>query len=176
MSKSSQNRRNLRGGVNLFSPNMTNAVRHIECDFLSIFSVFVLTLFVSQISQSATISHRQFGSAGIVDPNTQYTTTSYDYSGEIPGTEGMDEMSVVQTLRHDIQLLNEEIATCERKRKGWVAATVVGGVGVVGTGVAALVQNSKIQDKKSELKQVQSNVDSTKQDVKSAQSRLDNMR
>jgi len=175
MYKSSKNRRNLRGGVSLVAPNMTNAVRHIDIKILSIFSVLFLTLFIPQISQGATVNHRQFGAASTVQSGTEYAIASYDYSGEVPGTEGMDEMAVVQTLRHDIQLLDEEIATCERKRKGWVAATVVGGVGVVGTGVAALVQNSKIQDKKSELEQVKSNVASTKQSVQSAQSRFDNM-
>ena len=149
---------------------MTNAVRHIEHKFLLKFSVFVLTLLIPQISSAVSINQRQFGAGAQVA-----SSDAYDYYGEVPGTEGMDEMTVVSTLRHDIQLLDEEIATCERKRKGWVAATVVGGVGVVGTGVAALVQNSKIQDKKSELKNVQSNIESTKQDIKSAESRLNNM-
>jgi outer membrane murein-binding lipoprotein Lpp len=71
--------------------------------------------------------------------------------------------------------LDEELRQCERKRKGWVAATVVGGVGVVGTGIAALVQNSKIQDKKAELKRVEGDVASAKEDVNRAQERLDKM-
>ena len=85
-----------------------------------------------------------------------------DYSNEVPGTEGMDEMQVVSALKHDIQLLDEEIMKCERKRKGWVAATVVGGVGAVGTGVAALVQHNKIQDKKDELNKIQNDINSAK--------------
>lgn len=120
---------------------------------------------IPQNSYSVAINERSFGAGN-------QTTGSYDYNGEVPGTEGMDEMTVVKTLRHDIQLLDEEIATCERKRKGWVAATVVGGVGVVGTGVAALVQNSKIQDKKSELNRVQSDINTTKQDIETARQQL----
>lgn len=103
--------------------------------------------------------------------------SDYDY-GEldtVPGAEGMSEMQVVQELRHDIQVLDEQIATCERKRKGWVAATVVGGVGVVGTGIAALVQNSKIQEKKSELSQVKANVDNTDRQIQEANRTLNNM-
>ena len=51
----------------------------------------------------------------------------------------------------------------------------MGGVGVVGTGIGAIVQHNKIQDKKTELQQVQSNVADTKQNVQSAQERLKNM-
>lgn len=135
---------------------------YIKCGLLS------CLLFIPQFSYSVAITERQFGAGN-------QATGSYDYYGEVPGTEGMDEMSVVSTLRHDIQLLDEEIAACERKRKGWVAATVVGGVGVVGTGVAALVQNSKIQDKKSELNRVQSDISATKQDIETARQKLNNM-
>ena len=87
----------------------------------------------------------------------------------------MTEMEVVATLKHDIDLLDEEIRQCERKRKGWVAATVAGGVGVVGTGIAALVQNSKIQDKKAELKRAEGDVAAAKESVKRAEDRLDRL-
>jgi hypothetical protein len=102
-------------------------------------------------------------------PNSSGTTT---YTEEVPGTQGMDEMQVVSTLRHDIQLLDAEIAKCERKRKGWVTATVIGGVGAVGTGIAALVQHNKIQDKKADLQKVQSDIDAKKQEVQSANTKL----
>ena len=46
---------------------------------------------------------------------------------------------------------------------------------MVGTGIAALVQNSKIQDKKAELKRVEGDVASAKEDVNRAQERLDKM-
>jgi len=107
--------------------------------------------------------------------NRQFESNALDVSAVIPGTEGMSEMEVIATLKHDIDVLDEELRQCERKRKGWVAATVVGGVGVVGTGIAALVQNSKIQEKKAELKRVEGDVASAKQDVERAQQRLDGM-
>lgn len=152
----------------MVDPNMTNEVRHIRHNFL--FSAFLfIALFIPQTLLAIAITERQFGAY----PDSE--SGSYGYSSEVPGTEGMDEMTVVSTLRHDIQLLDEEIMKCERKRKGWVAATVVGGVGVVGTGIGAIVQHNKIQDKKSELQQVQSNVADTKQSVHSAQERLNNM-
>lgn len=76
----------------------------------------------------------------------------------IPGTEGMDERQIIATLRQDIQVLDQEIAQCERKRKGWVAATIVGGVGVVGTGIAAIVQGNNLHDTKSELQDVKNEI------------------
>ena len=104
-----------------------------------------------------------------------FESNALDVTSVIPGTEGMTEMEVVATLKHDIDLLDEELRQCERKRKGWVAATVVGGVGVVGTGIAALVQNSKIQEKKSELKRVESDVKAAKESASQAQQRFNEM-
>ncbi len=128
---------------------------------ISLLALFLAVLPV--LSHAATPKARQFESNAL------------DVSAVVPGTEGMSEMEVIAQLKQDIAVLDDEILKCERKRKGWVAATVVGGVGVVGTGVAALVQNSKIQEKKSELKRVESEVQSAKEDVGKAQQRLDNM-
>ena len=149
---------------------MTHCSNKCKCMQFSRFAIFVFlfsTILIPQYSYSIELKQRQFGASVA----TGAATGGY----EVPGTEGMSEMEAIQTLRHDIQLLDEEIMKCDRKRKGWVAATVVGGVGVVGTGVAALVQNSKIQDKKSELKQVKSDLESTNQDVRDAKQRFDNM-
>ena len=107
--------------------------------------------------------------------NRHFESNELDVTAVIPGTEGMSEMEVIATLKHDIDVLDEELRQCERKRKGWVAATVVGGVGVVGTGIAALVQNSKIQDKKAELKRIEGDVASAKEDVNRAEERLNKM-
>lgn len=95
-----------------------------------------------------------------------------DVSLVVPGTEGMSEMEVVTTLKYDIELLDEELRACERKRKGWVAATVVGGAGVVGTGIAALVQNSKIQDKKSDIKRIDDEIANTNANIESVNQEL----
>ena len=44
---------------------------------------------------------------------------------------------------------------CENTKKGWVAATVVGGVGVAATGTAAIVQGVKINQQKKEKTEAQ---------------------
>ena len=62
-----------------------------------------------------------------------------------------DVLSVVvqpSALENDIAILDEEIAKCEKQKKGWIAATVIGSAGVVSTGIAAGVQGVKIKDQK----------------------------
>jgi negative regulator of sigma E activity len=55
---------------------------------------------------------------------------------------------VLQTLKNEIQQIDSEMARCEKAKKGWVAATVVGGVGVAATGAAAIAQGVKISQNK----------------------------
>ena len=54
---------------------------------------------------------------------------------------------VLKTLKEEIEQIDSEMARCEKAKKGWVAATVVGGVGVAATGTAAIVQAVKINQK-----------------------------
>lgn len=67
----------------------------------------------------------------------------------------MDKDQIIATLKNDIKLIDEQMAQCKKQQKGWTAATVIGGLGVVGTGIGAIVQNNQIKDKKSELKNAQ---------------------
>ena len=62
-----------------------------------------------------------------------------------------DEAEDIATLEQDIKILDEEIAKCKKQKKGWIAATVVGSVGTVSTGVAAAVQGVKLKEKKDEV-------------------------
>lgn len=78
--------------------------------------------------------------------------------------EDFDEDSAIATLENDIRILDEEIAKCEKSKKGWIAATVIGGAGVVATGVAAGVQGVKIKEQKDEIKSQKETIkDLTKQ-------------
>ena len=58
---------------------------------------------------------------------------------------------ILNTLKNEIAQIDSEMIRCEKTKKGWVAATVVGGVGVVSTGVAAGVQGAKIHDQKQDI-------------------------
>jgi len=60
---------------------------------------------------------------------------------------------LIRELKEEIAQIDSEMIRCERVKKGWVAATVVGGVGVAATGTAAIVQGVKInQQNKTEEK------------------------
>ena len=55
---------------------------------------------------------------------------------------------IIRELRDEIQQIDSEMVRCEKAKKGWVAATVVGGVGVAATGTAAIVQGVKLNQQK----------------------------
>ena len=64
----------------------------------------------------------------------------------------MDEADAIATLENDIAILDSEIEKCEKSKKGWIAATVIGSAGVLSTGIAAGVQGAKIKEQKDEIK------------------------
>ena len=64
---------------------------------------------------------------------------------------GMDESVVVAQLEAEIADIRAQREECEKQRKGWIAATAVGGAGVVATGVAAIIQNKNLQESKTQL-------------------------
>lgn len=79
--------------------------------------------------------------------------TANKYAQQIAEANDMsaDDDAIIATLENDIKILDEEIAKCEKQKKGWIAATVIGSVGVASTGIAAAVQGAKISDKKDTL-------------------------
>ena len=62
-----------------------------------------------------------------------------------------EKMATVSTLESDILILEAEVKKCQKNKKGWIAATVIGSAGVVATGIAAGVQGAQISKKKAEL-------------------------
>ena len=60
---------------------------------------------------------------------------------------------LVRELRDEIQQIDSEMLRCEKNKKGWVAATIIGGVGVAATGTAAIVQTVKANKQKSDTKE-----------------------
>ncbi len=57
---------------------------------------------------------------------------------------------IIQTLKDEIAQIDSEMKRCKSSKKKWIAATVIGGAGVVATGTAAIVQGVKLskQDNK----------------------------
>lgn len=58
----------------------------------------------------------------------------------------------VETLRTEIEKIDSEMLRCQKTKSGWTAATVVGGVGVVATGTAAIIQGVKLGKQNKERK------------------------
>lgn len=63
----------------------------------------------------------------------------------------IDDSAEIAILENDIAILDEEITKCEKQKKGWIAATVIGSAGVLSTGIAAGVQGAQIKQKKDTL-------------------------
>ena len=97
-------------------------------------------------------------------PNMGTNTPQYEWQQD----ESWVEAQEIAQLEEDIRILDEEIAKCQKKKKGWTAATIIGGVGVAATGVAAIVQANKNSDKKEELQGKQ-------QEIKSKQSEYNSL-
>ena len=57
---------------------------------------------------------------------------------------------LVNELKEEIAQIDAEMIRCEKAKKGWIAATVVGGVGVAATGTAAIIQGVKLNQQKKE--------------------------
>ena len=78
----------------------------------------------------------------------------------------MTEQEIRDTLANDIRIIDEELDKCKKSKKIWTAATVVGSVGVVGTGIGAIVQHNQIKGKKAELKEAQEELKEAKKELK----------
>lgn len=85
----------------------------------------------------------------------------------------MSEAEAITTLESDIAILDAEIAKCEKSKKGWIAATVIGSAGVVSTGIAAGVQGVKIKEQKDtiasknkEIKDLDAQIENKNKDIK----------
>ncbi len=94
------------------------------------------------------------------------------YSSEYVDTTNMsvaEKISMVSTLEDDILILEMEVNKCKKKKKGWIAATVIGSAGVVATGVAAGVQGAKISKTNKELKQHKEDISEKEKELKTLQ-------
>ena len=81
----------------------------------------------------------------------------------------IDEEAAIATLEQDIRIIDEKLNTCKKQKKGWVAATVIGGAGVLSTGIVAAVQAGQIKTKKNEL-------DDKQKELKELNTKKDNIK
>ncbi len=57
-------------------------------------------------------------------------------------------------LRQQIANVDAEIAKCEKSIKGWKAATIIGGVGAVASGIGIIAQSQQVKENKKVLQQI----------------------
>lgn len=131
--------------------------------------IIMMGLFMTHGAMSAVVNNTY----GV--PPIPTTAPQFNPEETVPNSEGMSELDVIKTLRQDIATLDAEIEKCNRKRKGWVATTVVGGVGVLGTGIAALVQSKNIKEKKAELNSLNTEIQNTNSEISKSQAELNNL-
>ncbi len=55
------------------------------------------------------------------------------------------------SLKKQIESIDSEIVRCEKSLKGWKAATIIGSIGTVASGIGAVVQNQQIKENKKNL-------------------------
>ena len=84
-----------------------------------------------------------------------------------------EDTDAIAILENDIRILDEEIAKCQKQKKGWIAATVIGAAGTVATGVAAGVQGVKLKEKKEEYKETKQEWDTAKKELTKKQQDLE---
>jgi len=77
--------------------------------------------------------------------------------------EVLEKQKTINTLESDIAILDKEISDCQKSKKGWIAATVIGGAGIVATGTAAIVQGVKIKNAKDTIVDKQQERDAAKE-------------
>lgn len=98
--------------------------------------------------------------------------TPTDNAQNINNPENLSNMEIIQILRNDIATIDADIAKCESQRRTWIAATVIGSIGTIGTGVVAISQASKLSNKKSELQNLTTQVNDATQAANKANEQL----
>jgi hypothetical protein len=118
------------------------------------------------------------GSAGTTPPTTTIgVTESLSSASNVPSTTPAPDRSAEiyaltaerDALKNQLDGLRSENARCKKQQTGWTVATVVGGIGVVGTTAGAIYQgadwsnkNKELGKKQDELKATQSQIDAAK--------------
>ncbi len=80
------------------------------------------------------------------------------FNQNVLAEEYTDLIAYRDALREQIAAVDSEIERCEKSMKGWKAATIVGGIGTLASGVGLIIQNKKLKENKQELKDLSKDV------------------
>ena len=70
------------------------------------------------------------------------------------------------SLKQQIETVDSEIARCEKSLKGWKAATIIGGIGTVASGIGIIAQNKQIKENKKTLNDISSEAKEADETIK----------
>lgn len=79
-------------------------------------------------------------------------TTLYNHPAH--ADEYTDLITYRNQLKEQIEAVDSEIARCKKTMKGWEAATIIGSIGAVASGIGIIAQNQKIKENKKEIKNI----------------------
>jgi len=94
-----------------------------------------------------------------VHPNPPEPTTNND---QALIDQYNERLALRDKLRQQQNQIRSEKDRCAKARNNWRTATIIGGIGTVVGTVGAIVQHNKIEDKKDQIKQLQSEIDNAK--------------
>lgn len=69
--------------------------------------------------------------------------------------EYLQKKAFYEQLKQQADEIARNKLACDKAKKGWLAGTIIGGAGVVGTTIGAAVQAKKIKDEKNEISEKQ---------------------
>ena len=84
--------------------------------------------------------HTQIVLAGLVGALVSFGAYAADDTVDII----RQKEEIIKKLNAEIAQIDSEMLRCQKTKKGWLAATIIGGAGVVATGTAAIVQATKL--------------------------------
>lgn len=67
--------------------------------------------------------------------------------------EYTDLIAQRNALKEQISAVDSEIARCEKSMKGWKAATIIGGIGAVASGIGIIVEKNQIKKNEQDLQE-----------------------
>lgn len=94
---------------------------------------------------------------------------SFAFSGGTLWAADMDLAALMaerDALKNQLSGLRSENTRCEKQKTGWTVATIVGGIGVVGTTAGAIYQGVDLRNKNNELAGVKKDVKAAEDEIK----------
>jgi len=101
-----------------------------------------------------------------------FSAVSADTDGAIQAARVAELELTRDTLKADLTQIASEKSRCEKQKKNWKTATIVGGVGVAATATGAIIQHSNNKTKKDERDDLKDQLGQKEKDLKALQDKM----